>query len=155
MCLIETNLGKIYIDWYYENLYAIKLINNEKNVEFCKQKNKKHIAIQEWIIDFCQGQENKKPDIDIDLSKYSEFEKQVLFEVMNIPRGEVMTYREIAVKINRPYSCRAVGNAVGKNFTPLFIPCHRVIRSDGNIGGYNWGIQYKKILLKMERIICK
>ncbi len=62
-----------------------------------------------------------------------------------------MTYKEVAEKAGFPLSWRAVGNVLHKNISPL-IPCHRVIKSDGTVGGFNKGIQYKKMLLRKEGI---
>jgi len=72
-----------------------------------------------------------------------------------IPRGKVITYLDLAKAIKMPKAVRAVANAVGKNPYPPKIPCHRVIRSDGKLGGYSapGGIKTKKKLLKMEGII--
>ena len=69
-----------------------------------------------------------------------------------IPYGKTKTYKEIAISIGKPNSARAVANACGKNPYPIDIPCHRVIRSDGNIGGYSGegGIKKKMQLLKSE-----
>ena len=64
------------------------------------------------------------------------FQIQVWSEISKIPFGKTKTYKEIAVSIGKPNSARAVANACGKNPYPIDIPCHRVIRSDGNIGGY-------------------
>ena len=84
----------------------------------------------------------------------TEFEERVLEEIRKIPRGEVRTYKEIAIAIGRPNSARAVANACGKNPRPIEIPCHRVIRSDGCLGGYSGkgGISTKRKLLKREGI---
>ena len=73
----------------------------------------------------------------------------------SIRKGTVKTYKQVAIAINRPKSARAVANAVGKNpFAPK-IPCHRVIRSDGSLGGYSGkgGVKTKKLLLKSEGVI--
>ena len=82
------------------------------------------------------------------------FQKAVWEQLRKIPLGQTRTYKEIAILIGRPNSARAVANACGKN--PLFftIPCHRAIRSDGNIGGYSGpgGARQKIKLLKMEKI---
>ncbi len=71
---------------------------------------------------------------------------------MKIPKGKVKTYKEVAIAINIPKSARAVANACGKNPYAPKVPCHRVIRSDGNLGGYSGkgGINTKKKLLKSE-----
>ena len=82
------------------------------------------------------------------------FQKKVWNELKKIPKGEVRTYKEIAVAIGKPNSARAVANACGKNPKPIEIPCHRVIRSDGYLGGYSakGGIPRKRKLLKKEGI---
>ena len=84
----------------------------------------------------------------------TEFQERVWEEIGKIPRGEVRTYKEIAIAIGRPNSARAVANACGKNPRPIEIPCHRVIRSDGHLGGYSGkgGPSTKRKLLKKEGI---
>ncbi len=79
------------------------------------------------------------------------FQKKVYEIVKKIPRGETRTYKDVAAQTSSPKAWRVVGNILNKNFDPK-IPCHRVIRSDGKIGGYNRGILKKKILLKSEQI---
>ena len=83
------------------------------------------------------------------------FQLKVWNYLKKIPRGKVITYLDLAKAIKMPKAVRAVANAVGKNPYPPKIPCHRVIRSDGKIGGYSapGGIKTKKKLLKMEGII--
>jgi methylated-DNA-[protein]-cysteine S-methyltransferase len=85
----------------------------------------------------------------------TKFQKKVWNYLKSIPRGKTRTYKQVAIGINRPKSIRAVANAVGKNPYPPKIPCHRVIRSDGSLGGYSGrgGIKRKKLLLKSEGII--
>ena len=80
----------------------------------------------------------------------TEFEKQVYRIVAEIPRGEVRSYRWVAEKIGSPRAYRAVGNALNKNRHPQSIPCHRVIRSDGSIGGYAKGSALKVDILRRE-----
>tara|TARA_B100000925_G_scaffold279796_1_gene249918 strand:+ start:878 stop:1177 length:300 start_codon:yes stop_codon:yes gene_type:complete len=82
----------------------------------------------------------------------TDFQKMVWKEILKIPYGETRSYKQIAINIGRPNSSRAVANACGKNPYPEIIPCHRVIRSDGSVGGYSLkgGIKQKKLLLKDE-----
>jgi methylated-DNA-[protein]-cysteine S-methyltransferase len=80
------------------------------------------------------------------------FRSRVLRLVMKIPRGKVTTYKEIAVALGRPHAWRAVANVLAKNPRPMEIPCHRVVRSDGKIGGYKFGIQRKERLLREEGV---
>lgn len=79
----------------------------------------------------------------------SKFTIQVYSVVRNIPLGKTMTYGEVAKSIGKPGAARAVGQVLKKNFDQS-IPCHRVVRSDGKIGGYNRGIKRKKELLVSE-----
>jgi methylated-DNA-[protein]-cysteine S-methyltransferase len=80
------------------------------------------------------------------------FREKVNEVVMKIPKGQVMTYKEVASKAGHPKAARAVANIMAKNFD-LKIPCHRVIRSDGGLGGYNrGGTQAKRKLLLKEGI---
>ena len=69
-----------------------------------------------------------------------------------IPKGQTRTYKQVAIAIKKPKAIRAVANAVGKNPYPIVIPCHRVIRSDGKLGGYSGpgGLKLKKKLLNKE-----
>lgn len=85
----------------------------------------------------------------------TKFEKDVYRAVLKIPLGQVRTYKWVAQKINRPKAARAVGNALNKNPYLLIIPCHRVVSSSGNIGGFALGIKKKKELLDLERQIKK
>jgi len=80
----------------------------------------------------------------------SEFDHQVWDVLLNIPIGEKKTYAQIAQELGRPSAARAVGNACGRNRIAILIPCHRSVRSDGTIGGYAWGADLKKRLLKIE-----
>lgn len=80
------------------------------------------------------------------------FSQKVYDVVRKIKKGQTMTYLEVAVAVGNPKAVRAVGNALNKNYNPK-IPCHRVIRSDGKIGGYNRGTSNKMRILKKERVI--
>jgi methylated-DNA-[protein]-cysteine S-methyltransferase len=84
--------------------------------------------------------------------KGTNFQKMVWTELKKIPFGETRTYKEIAVAIGKPKAARAVANACGKNPYPIIIPCHRVVRSDGTIGGFtgDGGVEKKRQLLRQE-----
>ena len=83
----------------------------------------------------------------------TDFQKTVWKEISKIPFGETRTYKDLAIAIGKPNSSRAVANACGKNPYPIIIPCHRVIRSDGGLGGYSGkgGIEAKRKLLNQEK----
>jgi len=84
--------------------------------------------------------------------KGTKFQIKVWKYLKTIPKGKVKTYKQVAIGINRPKSARAVANACGKNPYAPTIPCHRVIRTNGGLGGYSGkgGTKTKKILLKRE-----
>ena len=87
--------------------------------------------------------------------KGTKFQLKVWEFLKKIPKGTVKTYSEVAKAIGKPLAVRAVANAIAKNPYPIQIPCHRVIRSDGSLGGYSGegGVKKKKNLLKKEGII--
>ncbi len=82
----------------------------------------------------------------------TKFQIKVWEEIKKIPKGKTRSYQEIAVSIGKPNSARAVANACGKNPYPITIPCHRVIKSNGDLGGYSakGGVKKKRILLSQE-----
>jgi methylated-DNA-[protein]-cysteine S-methyltransferase len=79
------------------------------------------------------------------------FKDKVLDVVRAIPEGETFTYKEVAVRAGNPKASRAVGNFMARNWDPT-VPCHRVIRSDGKLGGYNRGAEEKERKLKAEGV---
>ena len=86
--------------------------------------------------------------------KGTKFQQKVWTYLKKIPRGSVKTYSQVAKSIGKPLAVRAVANAIGKNPYAPKIPCHRVIRSDGSLGGYSGkgGVKTKRFLLKKEGI---
>lgn len=91
--------------------------------------------------------------IEVDLSGFTEFERAVYRATRSIPFGKVATYGQIAKAIGRPNAQRAVGQALGKNPTSIVIPCHRVVASDGGLGGFTGGLHWKRKLLRLEGVI--
>ncbi|MBM3251439.1 MAG: MGMT family protein [Candidatus Omnitrophica bacterium] len=89
------------------------------------------------------------------LTGLSDFEKKVLKITSQIPLGEVRSYQWVARKLGKPKATRAVGQALKKNPYPIIIPCHRVIKSDGSLGGYVKGKRLKKKLLLFEKCIAE
>ena len=89
--------------------------------------------------------------------KGTKFQLKVWNYLKKIPKGKVKTYADVAKSIGKPLAVRAVANAIGKNPHPPKIPCHRVIRSDGSLGGYSGkgGIEQKRHLLRSEKVFIK
>ena len=89
-------------------------------------------------------------EISVQLAYGTEFQQHVWKAIREIPHGEVRSYQWIADRIGRPKSARSIGNAVGANPVSILIPCHRVIRSNGALGGYGGGLDRKRQLLALE-----
>ncbi|MDR2912578.1 MAG: methylated-DNA--[protein]-cysteine S-methyltransferase [Alistipes sp.] len=94
-----------------------------------------------------EGGDPEKVPLDL---RGTPFQKEVWRALTEIPRGTTTDYGAIAEKVGRPRACRAVGSAVGANPVSVIVPCHRVVRKDGALGGFRWGVDRKKALLKHE-----
>ena len=88
--------------------------------------------------------------LKITFMRGTEFDQKVWLALRKIPYGETRTYKWLAEKIGKPGAGRAVGQSLGRNPLPIILPCHRIIESDGSIGGYSAGIDIKRRLLDIE-----
>jgi methylated-DNA-[protein]-cysteine S-methyltransferase len=104
------------------------------------------------IRDFLSGNAVDFALEDLDFNSVKEFARCVLSACGKIPHGRVTTYGELAASLGVPGGARAVGNAMAGNPFPLVIPCHRVVRSDGSLGGFGGGLSMKKALLAKEGV---
>ena len=148
----------VFYDKYVSTLGPLYFIFSGKylsGVSFSKPDNisfKKGAAPQSFITDlnfYFNGSDtgfNQK----VKFLEGTEFEKDVWNALNEIPFGETRTYKWIAERIGRPGASRAVGQALSKNPIPIVVPCHRVIESDGSIGGFSSGVNTKIRLLEME-----
>lgn len=91
-----------------------------------------------------------RPDLPLDI-RGTAFQIKVWKFLLSIKEGDVLSYGEVAEQIGDPKAARAVGTACGKNLIGVLIPCHRVLRRDGGLGGYRWGLERKRALLEKER----
>ena len=136
------NVGEIdsdLLDALKEEFPKARVVKSEKTARYL-------FAIREHL----RGQEVKLP---LDL-RGTDFQKRVWTAIKLIPLGTTASYAEVAEMIGEPKAVRAVANACGSNPAPLIIPCHRVIRSDGSLGGYGLGLPRKKLLLEDEKRIA-
>ena len=100
------------------------------------------------VLEYLEGK-RRSFDLPLDLHA-TPFQRAVYDELLRIPYGEKRSYADVARAIGKPRAVRAVGAANGANPIPLVVPCHRVIASDGHLGGYGGGLPLKKHLLAME-----
>lgn len=105
----------------------------------------------EQVSEYLDGQ-RASFNLPTDISLLTKFQQQVLQATQQIPRGHIATYMDIARRIGKPKAVRAVGQALGHNPIPIVIPCHRVIASNGSLGGYSGGggLETKAKLLQLE-----
>lgn len=113
-------------------------------------ENNKIIQLTKSQLDKYFNKELKNFSIPLKLTG-TEFQKQVWQELCKIPYGKTISYLEESKNIGKPTAFRAVANANGKNLFSIIIPCHRVIASNGKLGGYTGGLDKKKYLLKLEK----
>lgn len=90
-------------------------------------------------------------DCPVDLSALTPFQRRILVELRQVPRGATIAYGALAARAGHPRSARAVGGACGANPVPLWIPCHRVLAAGGGIGGFSGALAIKRALLALER----
>ena len=96
--------------------------------------------------------ERQNFDLPLNMSQGSRFEQSVWRVLQEIPYGETLSYGQVAKKVGCPKGARAVGNAVGSNPLLIVVPCHRVIKGDGTIGGFSAGLEKKRGLMRIEKI---
>ena len=108
-------------------------------------------ALAAWVDEVLALQRGAAPTRELPLDlRGTAFQWQVWDALRRIPKGSTRTYKEVAESLGRPRSARAVARACADNTAALVIPCHRVVRGDGGLGGYRWGLERKQRLLELE-----
>ena len=108
--------------------------------------------LQPWVSMLLEHLAGRQPRLDLPLDvQATAFQLQVWAALREIPYGQTRTYAEVAQTIGRPRAVRAVGHACATNPAAVLTPCHRVVRSDGGLGGYRWGLERKEALLAQEQ----
>ena len=141
------------IDYQYRKMHQTvkNRIKQSLNAEFIEQTSP---IIEETKNQLQQYFDGTRKTFDLDLLLVgSDFQKQVWQGLLNINYGQTISYLQLATNIHNPKSVRAVANANGANAISIIVPCHRVIASDGTLGGYGGGLAVKKRLLKLEDTI--
>lgn len=100
---------------------------------------------------YLSGRRSSFEHLPIDWRGYSPFERKVLQRLREIPQGKLVSYQSLARLAGKPKAQRLVGRILHQNRLPFIIPCHRVVRKDGSLGGFSYGLRWKKRLLKLER----
>ncbi|AVN63762.1 hypothetical protein CG006_02065 [Mesoplasma florum] len=157
---IDTELGRMIAIFDNEKLYLLEFADKndlEKEIldlkkEFDSDIEENNTVIYEKLNNeiklYFKGKLKKfKTPF---LIRGTEFQKLVLNELLKVPYGKTISYKQLAIRIGNHKSSRAVANAIGKNLMLILIPCHRIINSNNSLGGYNCGIERKQKLLTLE-----
>jgi methylated-DNA-[protein]-cysteine S-methyltransferase len=144
--ILQTPIGKLYLVFRSSALTSISF---EKPLAVIPKQTKGSAAAKKELSEYFE-QGRRDFSFRTAFIEGTEFELAVWECLKEIPYGETRTYKWIADKIGKPHASRAVGNALGKNPLPIAFPCHRIIESDGSIGGYTPGVDIKRRLLEIE-----
>jgi AraC family transcriptional regulator of adaptative response/methylated-DNA-[protein]-cysteine methyltransferase len=108
-------------------------------------------TLREWAGAVVEAVAGRAPGAAVPLDlKGTDFQRRVWAELQRVPLGQTATYAEIAARIGHPTAARAVAGACASNHAAVLVPCHRVVRTDGGLGGYKWGVERKRALLENE-----
>ena len=103
------------------------------------------------VVELIEAPADRWLEVELDL-RGTTFQRRVWQALREIPAGSTATYREVAMQIGAPGSARAVAGACAANPLAVAVPCHRVVRSDGGLSGYRWGVERKRALLDRETV---
>ena len=154
----NSPIGKIYIAAVKEGVVKISFSNEspQELENYCQKRLGSEVHqgsdftkyAKQQILDYLEGKSQSLDFPVIHLN--SPFRRKVLEAERSIPYGETRSYGEVAQMVNNPNASRAMGSANAKNPLPLYFPCHRIISSNGGLGGYGGGLGVKKYLLGLE-----
>lgn len=155
---LETPVGRVFVAYSRDGLEAVMRASTDQDVDQvigawldrpARPAAEPPASLIAALTQHLTGA--GKPSLRFNLSRLSEFERAVLLKALEIPRGEVRPYAWVAREIGSPKAVRAVGTALAHNPIPLFIPCHRVVRTDGTLGQYSMGgTDLKRTILAAE-----
>lgn len=152
-------LGRLLVGATARGVCAVSLGSSDQSLEADLRKEyaaasirRDETALGGWVAAIIAHLEGKTPDLALPLDlQATAFQRRVWRELQKIPYGSTASYGAIARRIGKPAAVRAVANACAGNRAALVIPCHRVVREDGALGGYRWGVERKEKLLAAER----
>jgi AraC family transcriptional regulator, regulatory protein of adaptative response / methylated-DNA-[protein]-cysteine methyltransferase len=156
--IASTQLGRLLVAGTARGISAIFLGESDASLESAlhreypqAQLQRDSASVARWLRQVTGLLAGRRAQLRLPLDlQATVFQRQVWGELRKIPYGGTSTYSEISRRIGRPKASRAVGGACANNPVSIVIPCHRVLRGDGELGGYRWGLARKRALLKQE-----
>jgi AraC family transcriptional regulator of adaptative response/methylated-DNA-[protein]-cysteine methyltransferase len=157
--IAASRFGRVLVAWTERGICALSFGGAGKPLqaflteEYPKAEIRRHHgAMTGFVQDVLAHLQGRQPHIDLPVDvQATAFQRRVWQELQSIPYGETRTYSQIARSLGQPAAIRAVARACATNPVSIVIPCHRVIRQDGSLGGYRWGLGRKRALLAQER----
>jgi AraC family transcriptional regulator of adaptative response/methylated-DNA-[protein]-cysteine methyltransferase len=159
--VVDSSLGRLLVAATPRGICSVQigdsddaLVSDLKREYPSAQVAKGDAQLSGYVQEIVAGLRPGAPDPRLPLDvRATAFQRRVWQELQRIPRGSTRTYQEIADRIGRPGAARAVGRACSANPVALVVPCHRVVGSGGELGGYHWGVERKRALLEAERTV--
>ncbi len=148
---VPTAIGTFVLEWTADGISAVTVTNAVTGDDTLPRPAWVDRA-GERLREYVGGEPVGFDDIPIDVSSATEFTRQVFDALREVLYGETLSYGEFAQRIGRPTAARAVGQAVGRNPLLILIPCHRIVASNGAVGGWSGPLGMKTRLLAMERL---
>ncbi len=157
--VVACPLGRLLVAGTRRGISAVYLGDSDATLKSALRREYPRAQIQRstapvsrWVRSLALHLSGRQPHLDLPLDvRATAFQRRVWEALQGIPRGETRTYSDLARTIGRPKAVRAVARACATNPASIVVPCHRVVRKDGDLGGYRWGIARKKALLEKEK----
>ena len=161
--IAKSSLGKVLVAATERGVSAVYLgdANNTLVADLHKEYPRAEISAaadshQRWVKEIVQRIAGQQPSLELPLDlQATAFQRRVWQELQRIPKGSTRTYSQVAKALGKPKAVRAVARACATNPVSIVVPCHRVIREDGSLAGYRWGLSRKEQLLNHERVSMK
>ncbi|HZT80149.1 MAG TPA: methylated-DNA--[protein]-cysteine S-methyltransferase [Gemmataceae bacterium] len=158
--IVKCPLGRLLIAGTERGVCALYLGDEDADLEEALRQeypaariDRDGAGLGAWAAEVLDHLRGKRPHLDLPLDvQATAFQWRVWQELRAIPYGGTRTYGEVAARLGRPTAARAVARACATNPVSVVIPCHRVVREDGGLGGYRWGLSRKQALLDRERL---
>jgi AraC family transcriptional regulator of adaptative response/methylated-DNA-[protein]-cysteine methyltransferase len=156
--IVESALGYLLVAGTEKGICAVRLADTPDELENglhatypAAERIQADGSLGEWVAALVRHLDGQQPHLELPLDvRATAFQQRVWQELQRIPYGETRTYSQVAAAIGNPKAVRAVGSACANNPVAVIVPCHRVVRADGGLGGYRWGIARKERLLAVE-----
>ena len=163
--IVQCPLGRLLVGATAKGVCAVSLGTSDTELETAladeypaaerrreSDSNRENIGLTAWVNALLKYLDGQQPDLHLPLDvQATAFQWRVWTELQHIPYGSTRSYSAVAQAVGNPHAARAVANACATNPVALIVPCHRVVREDGQLGGYRWGMERKERLLAQEQ----